>query len=390
MNFELDASLIELRDRVAAFVRDEVIAAESQPFTSELVASLRAKAREAGIFGPQLPREYGGLGLGTVGMCVVFEQAGRSFLGPVALHCSAPDEGNMHLLAHQANDAQREQYLRPLIEGTIRSCFAMTEPAPGAGSDPTMMMTRAERLPAERGGGWEITGRKWFATGADGAAVAVTIAVTDPNADRHRRATMFLVPADTPGYRFVRNVPVMGGHGMGGHGEVDFDHVRVPDSAIVGNVGDGFRLALGRLGPARLTHCMRWMGIAQRAIEIAIDYAKQRAAFGKKLTEQQSIQWMIADSEIELHASRLMVLHAAWQHEQGSEIRHESSVCKVFVAEAVNRIIDRAIQMCGALGVSGDTPLEHFYREARAFRIYDGPSEVHRMVIARDVLKRTS
>jgi len=384
MNFELDPQLIDLRDRVAAFVRDEVIPAESRPFTSELVAELRAKAKSAGIFGPQLPREYGGLGLGTVAMCVLFEQAGRSFLGPVALHCAAPDEGNMHLLAHHANDAQREQYLRPLIEGKIRSCFAMTEPAPGAGSDPTMMMTRAERVD----GGWEITGRKWFATGADGAAFAVTMAVTDPAADKHKRATMFLVPTDTPGYRFLRNVAVMGEHGMGGHGEIDFDHVRVPDSAILGNAGDGFRLALVRLGPARLTHCMRWMGIAQRAIDIAIDYAKQRTAFGKKLAEQQSIQWMIADSEIELHASRLMVLQAGWAHERGSEIRHESSICKVFVAEAVNRIIDRAVQICGALGVSGDTPLEHFYREARAFRIYDGPSEVHRMVIARDVLRR--
>ena len=294
MNFELDPDLVDLRERVAAFVRDEVIPAESQPFTGELVAELRAKARAAGIFGPQLPREYGGLGLGTVAMCVLFEQAGRSFLGPVALHCAAPDEGNMHLLAHHANDEQRERYLRPLIEGTIRSCFAMTEPAPGAGSDPTMMMTRATRVD----GGWEITGRKWFATGADGAAFAVAIAVTDPDADKHKRATMFLVPTDTPGYRFVRNVPVMGEHGMGGHGEVDFDHVRVPDSAIVGKVGDGFRLALVRLGPARLTHCMRWMGVAQRAMEIAIDSAKQRAAFGKKLAEQQSIQWMLADSEI--------------------------------------------------------------------------------------------
>lgn len=383
MNFQLDPQLIDLRDRVAAFVRDEVIPAESKPFTPELVAGLRAKARRAGIFGPQLPREYGGLGLGTIAMCVLFEQAGRSFLGPVALHCSAPDEGNMELLAHQATEEQRERWLRPLVEGKIRSCFAMTEPAPGAGSDPTMMTTRATRVD----GGWEINGLKWFATGAEGAAFAVTIAVTDPDADRHHRATMFLVPTDTPGYRFVRNVPVMGEHGIGGHGEVEFNNVRVPDSAIVGKVGDGFRLALVRLGPARLTHCMRWMGIAQRAIDIATDYAKQREAFGKKLTEHQSIQWMIADSEIELHASRLMVMQAAWAHEQGSEIRHESSICKVFVAEAVNRIIDRAVQMCGALGVSGDTLLELFYREARAFRIYDGPSEVHRMVIARNVIK---
>jgi acyl-CoA dehydrogenase len=384
MNFELEPQLVELRDRVAQFVREEVIPAESEPFTPELVASLRERARRDGVFGPQLPPEYGGLGLGTVGMCVVFEQAGRSFLGPVALHCSAPDEGNMHLLAHHATDEQREQYLRPLIEGKIRSCFAMTEPAPGAGSDPTMMLTRATRVD----GGWEISGRKWFATAADGAAFAVVMAVTDPEADRHARATMFLVPTDTPGYRFIRNVPVMGGHGGGGHAELAFDQVRVPDSAVIGKAGDGFRLAQARLGPARLTHCMRWLGIAQRALDIAISYAKERMAFGRQLTEHQSTQWAIADSEIELHASRLMVLHAAWEHERGSEIRHESSICKTFVAEAVNRIIDRAIQLCGALGVSGDTPLEEFYREARAFRIYDGPSEVHRMVIARNVLKR--
>jgi acyl-CoA dehydrogenase len=384
MNFELEPELIELRDRVAQFVHEEVIPAESQPFTPELVASLREKARRDGVFGPQLPREYGGLGLGTVGMCVVFEQAGRSFLGPVALHCSAPDEGNMHLLAHHASGAQREQYLCPLIEGSIRSCFAMTEPAPGAGSDPTMLMTRAVRVED----GWEITGRKWFATGAEGASFAVVMAVTNPDADSHHRATMFLVPTDAPGYRLVRNVPVMGGHGMITHGEIDFDGVRVPDSAVIGRAGDGFRLAMARLGPARLTHCMRWLGVAQRAIDIATAYAKERSAFGKQLTEHQSTQWAIADSEIELHASRLMVLHAAWEHERGSEIRHESSICKVFVAEAVNRIIDRAVQLCGALGVSGDTPLEEFYREARAFRIYDGPSEVHRMVIARNVLRR--
>jgi acyl-CoA dehydrogenase len=383
MNFDLDPELARLRDRVAAFVRDEVIPAESQPFTSELVASLREKARRAGIYGPQLPKEYGGLGLGTVAMCVLFEQAGRSFLGPVALHCSAPDEGNMHLLAHHANDEQRERWLRPLVEGTIRSCFAMTEPSPGAGSDPTMMLTTAKEVD----GGFEINGLKWFATGADGASLAVTMAVTDPGADKHRRATMFLVPTDTPGYRLVRNVPIMGSHGIGGHGEVEFRNVRVPHSAIIGARGDGFKLALVRLGPARLTHCMRWMGIAQRSLEIAVARAKERAAFGRKLAEHQAMQWMIADSEIELHASRLMVMDAAWRHEQGSEIRHESSICKVFVAEAVNKIIDRAIQICGALGVSGDLPLEHFYREARAFRIYDGPSEVHRMVIARKVFR---
>ncbi|MGZ8797404.1 MAG: acyl-CoA dehydrogenase family protein, partial [Thermoanaerobaculia bacterium] len=348
------------------------------------LGALRQKARQAGIFGPQLPREWGGLGLGTVAMCVLFEQAGRSLLGPLALHCAAPDEGNMHLLSVYATPEQREQYLRPLVEGKIRSCFAMTEPAPGAGSDPTMILTRATRVD----GGWEITGRKWFATGAAGSTFAIAMAITDPSVPAHKGVTMFLVPANASGFNIVRSVPTMGGHGgPGGHGEIDFDHVRVPDSAVLGKIGDGFKMAQVRLTPARLTHCMRWMGVAQRSLEIAIDYAKKRDAFGKKLAQHQSIQWMIADSEIELHASRMMVMQAAWKHERGDDIRHESSICKVFVAEAVNRVIDRAVQICGALGVSTDTPLEHFYREARAFRIYDGPSEVHRMVIARNLLR---
>ncbi len=386
MDFELAPELIELRDRVAAFIRDEVIPLErrgGERISSEEISALRQKARAAGIYGPQLPREYGGMGLGTLAMCVVFEQAGRSLLGPVALHCSAPDEGNMHLLELYANDEQREQYLRPLVEGKIRSCFAMTEPAPGAGADPSMIKTRAERVE----GGWEITGRKWFATGAEGSSFAITMAVTDPTVPVRHGVTMFLVPTDTPGFRIVRSVPTMGGHGIGGHGEIDYERVRVPDSAVLGKVGDGFKMAQVRLTPARLTHCMRWMGVAQRSLEIATARALEREAFGKKLAQHQAIQWMLADSEIELHASRLMVMQAAWKFERGQDIRHESSICKVFVAEAVNRIIDRAVQICGALGVSDDLPLEHFYREARAFRIYDGPSEVHRMVIARNLLR---
>jgi acyl-CoA dehydrogenase len=382
MDFELPRELIDLRTRVANFVRDEVIPLEREENFD--LGALRQKARQAGIFGPQLPREWGGLGLGTVAMCVLFEQAGRSLLGPLALHCAAPDEGNMHLLSVYATPEQREQYLRPLVEGKIRSCFAMTEPAPGAGSDPTMILTRATRVD----GGWEITGRKWFATGAEGSTFAIAMVISDPSVPAHKGVTMFLVPVNASGFNILRSVPTMGGHGgPGGHGEIDFDHVRVPDSAVLGKIGDGFKMAQVRLTPARLTHCMRWMGVAQRSLEIAIAYAKKRDAFGKKLAQHQSIQWMIADSEIDLHASRMMVMQAAWKHERGDDIRHESSICKVFVAEAVNRVIDRAVQICGALGVSTDTPLEHFYREVRAFRIYDGPSEVHRMVIARNLLR---
>ncbi|HYO62636.1 MAG TPA: acyl-CoA dehydrogenase family protein [Pyrinomonadaceae bacterium] len=388
MDFNLPAELLELRDRVAAFVRDEVIPLERrdgghESISEEQLAALRDRARAAGVYGPQLPREYGGLGLSTVGVCVVFEAAGRSLLGPLALNCSAPDEGNMHLLALYATPEQREQYLRPLAEGRIRSCISMTEPAPGSGSDPTMLKTRARRV----ADGWEIDGHKWFISGAQGAQVAVTMAVTDPEVSVHEGATLFLVPTDAPGFRVVRAVPVMGAHGLGGHCEVTYTGVRVPDSAVLGRPGEGFKLVQVRLGPARLTHCMRWIGAAQRALEIAAGRALEREAFGKKLAEHQAIQWMIADSEIDLHASRMMAMHAAWKHEQGADIRRESSVCKVFVAEAVNRVIDRAVQICGALGVSHDTPLADLYTSARAFRIYDGASEVHRMVIARGVLK---
>ncbi|MDX6692916.1 MAG: acyl-CoA dehydrogenase [Blastocatellia bacterium] len=388
MDFNLPPELVELRERVAAFIRDEVIPLErageaGESITPEQLTLLRGKARAAGIYGPQLPKEYGGLGLGTIGMCVLFEQAGRSFLGPLALHCAAPDEGNMHLLSLYANTEQREQYLRPLVEGRIRSCFSMTEPAPGSGSDPTMLRTRAVKVD----GGWEINGHKWFISGALGASLAITMAVTDADVPIYQGATMFLVPTDAPGFKVVRAVPVMGGHGLGGHCELTYERVRVPDAAVLGRVGEAFRMSQVRLGPARLTHCMRWLGVAERSLEIATTRSLEREAFGKKLAEHQAIQWMIADSEIDLHASRMMVMHAAWKYEQGDEIRRESSICKVFVAEAINRVIDRAVQICGALGISHDTPLASFYTHARAFRIYDGASEVHRMVIARSVIK---
>jgi acyl-CoA dehydrogenase len=262
----------------------------------------------------------------------------------------------------------------------------MTEPAPGAGADPTMLRTRAER----RGEQWIINGRKWFTTGAKGAAFAVVAAVTDPAAPPRQGATLFLVDAGTPGFEVVRAIPTMGGGGPGGHCEVTFTDCAVPATQVLGGVGAGFKLMQVRLGPARLTHCMRWLGAANRALEIATRYALQRQAFGKTLSEHQAVQWMLADSALDVHASRLMVLEAAWRLEQGDEARRETSMCKVFVAEAVGRVVDRCVQICGALGISKDTILERLYRDVRAFRIYDGPSEVHRMVIARQVLKEAS
>jgi acyl-CoA dehydrogenase len=388
MDFSLTPELADLRKRVRRFVTDEVIPLEPLDheefgLAAEPLAELRRLARAAHIWAPQLPVEYGGLGLKTLGMCVVFEEAGRSTLGPLALHCAAPDEGNMHLLLKAATPQQKKKYFEPLARGDVRSCFAMTEPAPGAGSDPTMLQTRAE----QRGNRWVINGHKWFTTGALGAAFAVVAAVTDPSVPAKHGVTLFLVDAGTPGYDVVRAIPTMTSAGPGGHCEVKLVDCAVDDDHVLGGAGNGFRLMQVRLGPARLTHCMRWLGAATRGVDIATAYAKERQAFGKQLSEHQAVQWMLADSAIELHASRLMVFEAAWKLDQGQEARQETSMCKVFVAEAVHRILDRCIQICGALGISRDLVLERFYRDARAFRIYDGASEVHRMVIARQLFK---
>jgi acyl-CoA dehydrogenase len=381
------SALDELRQRVRRFIDSEVIPLEhldhpEQGLPADCLARVRRKAREAGVWAPQLPREYGGLGLSLLETATIFEEAGRSLLGPLALHCAAPDEGNMHLLLKAATPQQRAKYLDPLARGDCRSCFAMTEPAPGAGSDPTMLRTRAEK----QGEDWIINGHKWFTSGAAGAAFAIVAAVTDPGVPVKNGATLFLVDADNPGWQVVRTIPTMGSGGPGGHCEVLLSNCRVGEEQILGGLNRGFALMQARLGPARLTHCMRWLGAAGRALEIATDYLRQRSAFGKRLAEHQALQWMVADSAIELHASRLMIRDAAEKLERGEQARQETSMCKVFVAEAVGRVIDRMVQVCGARGVCGDLILERLYRDVRAFRIYDGPSEVHRMVIARHLL----
>jgi acyl-CoA dehydrogenase len=387
MDFAIPDDLRQLQQRVRRFIDDVVIPQErleddETGFPVERLSELHRQAKAAGVWAPQLPRDYGGLGVETLGMCLLFEEAGRSPLGPLAMHCAAPDEGNMHLLLRAATPAQRERYLAPLARGETRSCFAMTEPAPGAGADPTMLRTRAER----RGERWVINGHKWFTSGARGAAFAIVAAVTDPTVPAKNGVTLFLVDATTPGFEIVRDVPTMTGAGQGGHCEVLFRDCVVSDDRILGGIGQGFKLMQVRLGPARLTHCMRWLGAAARSQQIAAKYAVEREAFGKHLADHQAVQWMLADSAIDMHASRLMVLDAAWKLEHGDEARQETSMCKIFVAEAVGRVIDRAIQICGARGVSRDLILERFYRDVRAFRIYDGPSEVHRMVVARQIL----
>jgi acyl-CoA dehydrogenase len=390
MDFSIPDKIQDITRRVMQFMDTEVLPLEAyldqheDGLTPELIASVRAKAKQAGLWTPQLPTELGGLGLTLEEIVPIFEAAGRSLIGPLALNCSAPDEGNMHLLHLFANPEQTERYLKPLAHGEIRSAFAMTEPAPGAGSDPTMLKTRA----VHDGDHWIINGHKWFTSGADGAAFLIIMAVTDPDVPTHKGSTLFLAPIETPGIDIIRRVPIMGANDLGGHCEIKFHDLRLPDSAILGEAGQGFALTQKRLGPARLTHCMRWTGIAQRALEIATQYASEREAFGGPLTSHQSIQWMLADSATELHAGRLMIQHTAWLLAQGSDARQESSMCKVFVAESVNRVLDRAIQICGAKGISRDLPLSTWFEAARAFRIYDGASEVHRMVIARQVIKK--
>ena len=389
IDFDLGPELRALADRTTTFVRDVVIAAESRDrgqhgLDSALRGELQQAAKLEGLFAPHVGTELGGLGLDVRGQAVIFEEAGYSILGPQALNCAAPDEGNMHILSVIATPEQRERYLAPLAAGDIRSCFAMTEPAPGAGSDPSMLETTATRV----NGGWSITGRKWFITGADGAEFAICMARTDRQISGGRGATMFLVDADNPGWRIERVVDAIDRSFPGGHAEVVFEDCVVADDAVLGTVGDGYRHAQVRLAPARLTHCMRWLGMARRAHDIALDRANEREAFGAKLGELGMVQAMIADSVIDIETSRVLIWHAAWTLDEGRSASRESSIAKAHVAEAVGRIVDRAVQICGSLGVSGDLPLARILTEVRPFRIYDGPTETHKWAIARRALRQ--
>ncbi|MFN2544878.1 MAG: acyl-CoA dehydrogenase family protein [Actinomycetota bacterium] len=386
IDFETPADLEGIRRRVAEFVAQEVLPAEaglSEESFDSVLTELRKKARDAGLWTPHLPPEWGGIGLGALGMALVSQELGASGLASLALNCMAPDEGNMHLLLEAGTEGQKERYLRPLAEAEFRSCFAMTE-RDVASSDPRQLRTTA----VEDADGWVINGEKWFITGANGAAFSIVVALTDPEEENpYLRYSMFVVEADNDGWEVVREIPVMGTHGPGGHCEVRLRDCRVAHEDMLGERGRGFVLAQQRLGMGRIAHAMRWIGVSQRALDLAAQRALERESFGKRLAEHQAIQWMVADTAIELYASRLMVLHAAWKIDHGLDHRQEISIIKVFVAEALGRIVDRALQIHGSLGISEDVPLSRFYTDARAARIYDGPSEVHRMVIARNVFK---
>lgn len=384
MNFNLTPELSALQARIRRFIADEIIPLESDPRCTAhgpdaaLCQQLIDKARRAELLSPHVAHEYGGLGLSHVGRAVAFEEAGYSMLGPVALNVFAPDEGNMHLLEAVATPAQKEQWLRPLTAGHIRSCFCMTEPAPGAGSDPSMLATMA----VPDGDGYVITGRKWFITGADGARLAIIMAMV-PEVG----ATMFLADMRSPGIVLERNMDTLDRCFPGGHGVVRFDGLRVPASAILGELGQGFRYAQVRLSPARLTHCMRWLGAARRAHDVAVDYARSRQAFGKPIGQHEGVGFMLADNEMDLHTARLTILHCAVLLDQGHLALHESSRAKVIVSEAVWRVADRSVQILGGQGTTSETVVARIFADMRAFRIYDGPSEVHRWSLAKRILK---
>lgn len=370
--------------RLRRFMDEEVIPRETPALAHDLDAieqvarELRAPARTAGVYLPQLPPDWGGLGLSWRDRSVFLEEAGRSFLGPLALNCAPPDQPNMINLLQHGTPAQLDRYLQPLAEGNVRSCFAMTEPEPGAGSDPSMLATTARRT----ADGWVLDGHKWFISGAVGAGFALVLARAEEG------ATLFIVEAGTPGFTVERAIGGIDGFQIGGHGEIRLQDCRIPADAVLGAVGQGFAYAQARLEPARLSHCMRFVGRAGRALAIAQDYVNRRQSFGRPLAEWQQIQAMVADSHIELHAARLMTWQAAARLDAGLSVKDESAMTKVFVSEAVWRVADRAAQMMGALGMSDDTIVSQVLRELRPFRVYDGASELHRATLGRRFLRQ--
>lgn len=382
IDFDIPADLTALRDEIRAFVAEQIVPYESDPRLTqhgpndELRAELVELARSAGLLTFQAPKRFGGREPSHREQAVLFEAAGWSTLGPVALNCAAPDEGNMYLLGKIANAEQAEQFLVPVIEGRQRSVFAMTEPG-GAGSDPNQLATTAEF----DGSHYVINGRKWLITGAHGARTWIIMA-RGPDGP-----TLFLCDGSTAGIEIERVMSTMDRNYVEGHGVVRFTDVRLPASAVLGEVGQALRYAQLRLAPARLTHCMRWLGAASRAQSIAVAHARERTAFGKPLGEHQGVSFMIADNEIALQQCRLAIWWACWTLDNGGKGRHESSMVKAFVSEELFKVADRCVQILGGIGISDETPVGMIFSDMRAFRLYDGPTEVHKYAIARQVLR---
>ncbi len=391
MDFSLSPEIEALRLTARAFIAEHVIPLESdranydahENIQADVLVALRDKARAAGLWAPQMPKQRGGLGLPMVGWAAFYEEANRSIFGPLAFNCAAPDDGNMNVLNKVLKtDAQKDQWLQPIIDGKIRSSFVMTEPHPGSGSDPGgMMLTRAEK----RGGKYVVHGRKWFISGADGATHFILVARTSD--DPRNGLSAFLYHKDQPGWRILRRVPTMGPDELGGTCEIEFDGLEIPEENRLMEEGDGLRLTQIRLGPARLTHCMRWTGLAKRCLEIAHAYVKERKAFGTTLDQHESVQIMLGEVAAEIEKGRLLTMHAAWKLDQGSKAQKEISMAKIHVADTLNRAADVGVQLCGARGYSKDTVLEWIYRYARCAKLVDGASEVHKMVLARSLAK---
>jgi acyl-CoA dehydrogenase len=385
IDFTLTPEVEAVRLRIRDFVESEVKPLEERIGDKDdieraeyikILFEMRDRAKSAGLWLPHMPEELGGMGLGHVELAMVQAEAAKAYYGPWALNCQAPDEGNMHTLLHWANDDQKERYLRPLCEGRMMSCFAMTEPEV-AGSDPTLIRSNAY----QDGDEWVINGHKWFISNAHRSSFAILLVRTEDDPERPQAAnTAFLVDIPSPGWTEVRQIETM--HGSTGHSEILIEDLRVPASNMLGERGQGHLLGQYRLGPARLAHCMRWIAQAQTALDMMVDRSLNRFAHGSLLAEKQGIQWMIADSTMELYQAKLMVLHAAYRIDQKLDFKSEVSMAKHFVANALNRIIDRSIQVHGALGYSTDTPLAHMYQHARWARFADGADEVHQMRIA--------
>jgi acyl-CoA dehydrogenase len=389
MDFALGAHAEKYRQRYRDFVRREVLPLDTTPesfdehenLRDELLQSMRDRAKNEGLWAPQMPVTRGGLGLGIAAMAACYEELNYSLFGPVICNCAAPDDGNMMLLEKVATDAQKERWLQPIVDGRVRSAFAMTEPHPGGGSDPAMILTTAER----RDDRWLVNGRKWFITGAGVAQHFILVAKTGN--DPRRGLTAFLFDREQPGWRIVRRIPILGPEEHGGHCELEFDGLEIPDENRLMEVGDGLKATQIRLGTARLTHCMRWLGLAKRCLDIAAEYVSERESQGGKLSARESVQMKLGHCAMQVEIGRLLTMKAAVFLDRGDFARKEVSMAKVHVADTLHLCADTAIQLCGARGYSRDTPLEWIYRYARQARLVDGATEVHQQVLARHYLE---
>jgi acyl-CoA dehydrogenase len=385
MDFTISPRIEDFRARIARFVEDEILPVEDNRaawdahgnIATDWLEALREKARDEGLWCLQLKPESGGQGLAKVGMAVCYEEMNRSIFGPVVFNAAAPDDGNMMVLEQAATDAQKARWLAPIVAGQVRSSFAMTEPHPGGGSDPSMMLTTAKKVD----GGYVLRGRKWFITGAEAAAHFILVARTSD--DPRRGLTAFLHHRDDPGWRIDRRIPIMGPEEHGGHCELVYEDMHLPADRVLLGEGLGLKLTQMRLGPARLTHCMRWLGLAKRSMEIAQEYAANRHGFGMRLSGRESIQIKMGDLAMGIEVGRLLVMKAAWALDRGSFARKEVSMAKIHVANLLHKAADVAIQINGARGYSQDTVLEWIYRYARQARLVDGADEVHQMVLNR-------